>query len=962
MKVLRHCFPNNLGRVLEELPQSLDETYQRILKEINNANQKQAHQLLQCLAVARRPLRVEELAEVLALDIDARGIPTFNAKWRWEDHEAAVLSACSSLVSVIIDHGSHWVVQFSHFSVKEFLTSDRLASMEDVSQFHITDEPSHLILAQACVGVLLSVYDRTSEDSVEDIALLPYAKQYLVEHTHVGKVELRIQDALDCFFDVSKPHFEAFFRREGHDDDLQVFRIPSDEDPKGVLSPAAPFFLAGMTGLSGLAERLIATNQPQVTGFRLHGWTLLHLMVEENKIEVARLLLAHGADINSRPDYANPPHIASLQSHVERPVVGSLEEIEEIEKNLQNRDVDVSPEESPDDGTILRYGRKLQRKSGFTPLHIAVKEGYLDMCQMLLEHNPDVRATDNEGNTPLLLALSDNNFETSRILLEYNAEVNSRNKDGYTPLLIASSNGNIDLFRLLLAHNADVFVHGYMGNTPLHFAVSKCHIEMARMLLERKVDANSSNGEGLTPLQQASEVWYDGYLDIVRLLLDYGANVNVHDNDRNTPLHFAVSGGCLEIARMLLERKADVDILNNKGLTPLHRASKGWHDGYPDIVRLLLDYGANANAHDDDRNTPLHFAASKCHLEVTRMLLERKADIDSLNSNGLTPLHRASEGWHEGFLGVVQLLLYHGANVNVHDNDRNTPLHFAASEGHPEVVRVLLEHKADVNAMNKEGLTPLHRTFERRRGDIARLLLNHGADTKVHDKSGNTLLHLAALAGDFELARISLEHIAEVVNSQNDDGSSPFLLALECRNTDVAQLLLEHNADVHMYGKYGDTPLHIAVRTGDLNVCRILLERKVEVNCKNDHGSTPLLLASELGTPDLMQLLLDHHADVNVRDADGNTLLHCAAIAGQLEVARLVLLKLNVDINSRNEKGSTPLHLASAGYHWGRYPDIVRLLLDHGADTRARNLSGETASEVAQQQEIMQLLFENAGE
>jgi hypothetical protein len=208
LEALQPCFPNNLRRMLEELPKSLDETYQRILKEINNANQKQAHQLLQCLAVAHRPLRVEELAEVLALDVDAGGIPKFNPNWRWEDHEAAVLSACSSLVSVIIDDDSR-VVQFSHFSVKEFLTSDRLASMKDVSQFHIADEPSHVILAQACLGVLLSVDDRTSEDSVEDIALLPYADEYWDEHVQVGKVELRIKDALDCLFDPDKPHFEA---------------------------------------------------------------------------------------------------------------------------------------------------------------------------------------------------------------------------------------------------------------------------------------------------------------------------------------------------------------------------------------------------------------------------------------------------------------------------------------------------------------------------------------------------------------------------------------------------------------------------------------------------------------------------------------------------------------------------------------------------------------------------------
>ncbi|KAH9055861.1 hypothetical protein EDB83DRAFT_2189581, partial [Lactarius deliciosus] len=151
LEVLRYCFPTDVRRVLEELPKSLDETYKRILEGISNANREHSYRLLQCLTVAFRPLRVEELAELLAIDLKAGGIPKLNTDWRWEDQEEAVLSACSSLVTVIIDDGSR-VVQFSHFSVKEFLTSDRLAGCtEEVSQFYIPIEPSHIILAQACL-------------------------------------------------------------------------------------------------------------------------------------------------------------------------------------------------------------------------------------------------------------------------------------------------------------------------------------------------------------------------------------------------------------------------------------------------------------------------------------------------------------------------------------------------------------------------------------------------------------------------------------------------------------------------------------------------------------------------------------------------------------------------------------------------------------------------------------------
>ena len=679
--------------MLKELPKSLDETYQRILKEINNANHKQAHQLLQCLAVAKRPLRVEELAEVLALDVEAGGIATFNENWRWEDHEAAVLSACSSLVSVnryTLAPSNGWprrirCVQFSHFSVKEFLTSDRLASMGDVSRFHIAHEPSHLFLAQACIGVILSIGNRTSEDDVEDIALLSYADQYGGTHAQAGKEGICIKDGLDCLFDVAKPHFEALLRRIGLGSAYQCYRVPSDEDPRSVLTPAAPFYLASVNGLSGLAERLIITNRTQLIRFRSEGWSMLHRMVDLEYIEFARLLLAYGADINSRIGYATPPHIPSLQSHVKRPADQSLDVTDEVENGLQNSGADMSSKELANEGI-----RGHLKDSGFTPLHLAVSKGYLDMCQMLLEHKADV---------------------------------------------------------------------------------------------------------------------------------------------------------C---------------------------------------------------AHEDNGDTPLHFAASRGHLEVARMLLE---------------------------------------------------------------------HKADVNALNEEGSTPLQDAFEGRKGDIVRLLLNHGADAKVLDKSGNTLLHLAAMEGDLELTRILLEHVAEVtvVNSQNNDGSTAFLLALEKKNFGVALLLLDHKLNVHIPNKHGNSPIHAAALNGQLDICRVLLKRNVEVNSQNNYGSTPLLLALMSEAPDLVQLLLEHNADVHVRNVAGDTLLHCAAIAGRLEVVRLVL-KLDVDVNSRNERGFTPLHLASVGY-WEGNPDVVRLLLDHGADTQAQNLSGKTPSEVARgpkRQEIVQLLSEHA--
>src|SRR6201996_9059226 len=275
LEVLRHCFPSNLRRALKELPKSLDETYKRVLKDINNANREHAYRLLQCLAVACRPLRVEELAEVLAFDL-TEGVPKPISDWRWEDREEAVLSACSSLVSVISRRGFR-VVQFSHFSVKEFLTSERLMSYTEAeSRFHIPIEPSHTILAQACLGALLCLDEHTDKGTAKNIPFVRYAAEYWHQHVQIGSVELKIADTMDCFFDSDKPHFSAWVRLQG-DKNLGISSTMFQS--KDVSIPVFPLCVAAGNGFRGLVERLIMKHPHQVNHSDSTYGTPLHASV-----------------------------------------------------------------------------------------------------------------------------------------------------------------------------------------------------------------------------------------------------------------------------------------------------------------------------------------------------------------------------------------------------------------------------------------------------------------------------------------------------------------------------------------------------------------------------------------------------------------------------------------------------------------------------------------------------------
>ena len=429
LEVLRHCFPADLCHTLEELPKSLDGTYKRILGEINNANRAHAYRLLQCLMVALRPLRVEELAEILAFDLTTGGIPKLNPDWRWEDKEEAVLSACSSLVSVIIDDGSR-VVQFSHFSVKEFLTSNRLASCtEQMSQFYIPVEPSHAILAQACLGVLLSLDDHTDKGSVKKIPLYRYAAVYWIGHAQVGNVESQIKDTMDYFFDMDNPHFSAWAGIELRRD---LLRFSKYDEPKGVPCPAAPLYFAAWKGFRGLVERLIVKHSQKINQLGGLWGTPLHASVHGGHIEVSQLLVTHGADIDSRcGDHHTPLHVASDRGHFK------------IGKWLLDHGADVSAKEW----------------RGWTPLHFAASNRRLEACRILLERNAEVNSRAYyDRDTPLhkvSRSSSEGSAAVVRLLLDYGADVQLRNLNGKTAPELASGSHEQEIVRLLSQHNVE---------------------------------------------------------------------------------------------------------------------------------------------------------------------------------------------------------------------------------------------------------------------------------------------------------------------------------------------------------------------------------------------------------------------------------------------------------------------------------------------------------------------------
>ena len=184
---------------MKELPKTLDDTYERILQGIDEEKRDDAHRIFQWLTVSSRPLLVKELAEVFAIDFDEEtfGIPKFDPSLRDTNAETAVLSTCSTLVS-IVDLGGQKVAQFSHFSVKEYLTSDRITNSERVSYFHVLPKLAHTLLAKACLSILLQLSYSMDWIKIRGFPPVPYAAEYWIDHARFEDVSSDLRHGMDC--------------------------------------------------------------------------------------------------------------------------------------------------------------------------------------------------------------------------------------------------------------------------------------------------------------------------------------------------------------------------------------------------------------------------------------------------------------------------------------------------------------------------------------------------------------------------------------------------------------------------------------------------------------------------------------------------------------------------------------------------------------------------------------------
>ncbi|NIM99608.1 MAG: hypothetical protein GTO24_16515 [candidate division Zixibacteria bacterium] len=300
-----------------------------------------------------------------------------------------------------------------------------------------------------------------------------------------------------------------------------------------------------------------------------------------------------------------------------------------------------------------------------------------------------------------------------------------------------------------------------------------------------------------------------GDLAAVKRLVSESPDLLDASNERgSTPLHNASFGGHLEVVKFLLEKGADIEAVNGRGFTPLHFAA---YRGHRDVVQLLLDKGGNINAMNEQMDmTALDFAFLKeiqaRKLDIAPLLIEKGAEfeVNKKNQFGYTTLDMTIVFGHtEG----AEYLLGFGPDISsMREKDGKTPLINAILRGRPEIAMLLIKKDADVNAPDNEGQPPVYWAVKKGLPDILQTLLAKGANTDFVDKdNGRTMLHIAALQGHLGVMEILLDSKTDV-NTKDNGGKTPLFYAGKYGHKMVAELLAKHGAKktgdvVENYGK-----------------------------------------------------------------------------------------------------------------------------------------------------------------
>ena len=394
---------------------------------------------------------------------------------------------------------------------------------------------------------------------------------------------------------------------------------------------------------------------------------------------------------------------------------------------------------------------------------------------------------------------------------------------------------------------------------PVRGIIKKTNFKVSK----RKIDTQDKSGESY--LHKA--VHY-GAQDLVKALLDKGADINIIDISGNTPLHLAVRTKNLRLARFLIDNKASLEIKNRSGRTPLLLACSDKID--KKMIRMLVDKGANTNAQSKKGNSLLHELITKAEKrkwgrrntrDILEFLIKKGAKIGIKNSFGRTPLQAAEKKGYTDIsmifykagaknsksalhMAVIErsrykvrkLLKKKGVDINKRDSNKRTALHWAVLSDNSSIVSMLLDKGADPNLKDSDGKTPLYFATIKANYYIIKNLIRKGGDVKIlYNK--RTLLHIA-----------SNKYIAKNVSKR------------------ILGLFIDKGVAINAQNRSGMTALHSIAESGSAYNAKFLIEKGAKLEIKDSAGWTPLFRAAIYGSSSMVLLLVKKGANKKIKD------------------------------------------------------------------------------------------------
>jgi ankyrin repeat protein len=721
------------------------------------------------------------------------------------------------------------------------------------------------------------------------------------------------------------------------------------------------------------------------------GDTPLTYAATKHSVDMMALLVEKGARVDAVADDGD----TALHSAVTATGIRAL-----LAANAQANEKDKVTHAINTVKFLLDHGANINAKGKEkrTPLMLAVMGDEGELADLLIKRGADVNAKDRIGKTALMLARGEQSEKMSALLRAAGA------KDFQPTLLEAVLQSDSATVRKLLAAGEDANQVDSDGRTPLHYAVSESTEPIVMALISKGANPNAVDHKGVSVIKMATvhtvvdllrdagaespdadlfdaltakdmraferalgaganvnamnevgvSILYtavsQGNKQAVRILLDKGANVNTPKGEDFTPLMEAAGDGYIEIVKTLIEHGAEVNAATTTGETAALLSTND------DVLKLLLAKGANPRAKTENGTTMLMAAVTAGSVETINYVLNHggAADIDPSNMQEETALMRAASS---GNADAVKLLLERGADPNRVEKHRGaTALRMVVesmvqgrSRAGLQVVRLLLAHHADPNLAGKDDLgkqtgAPINIAIDAGLSDVADILRKAGAKRSA-SKPVNSLAQ-AVYVGDIDTVRSLIKKRVDL-NARDEDGSTPLLIAVTRRYSDIARLLLASGAKPDIASRYGagsdafegGTPLSEASGSGDIATMKLLLKAGANPN----HGTSlymPLREAAEKGNIEACRLLLDSGANVKAGEKTGDSALYKAVGARSSTQGRLVrlLIARGANVNETTENGETPLMRAA---ELGN-DEIVKLLLESGANPKAATSWGRT--------------------